>query len=253
MNALELFPGYVQNFLLILLRSSIVLSFLPFFGAKSIPPQFKIGFIVALAAVLTPVVEFRFGGGEIPLLVIREIIFGIILGGAAWFVFYAVDMAGQLMSNAMGFSIATLFNPEIGQSAEVSRFYGILAMLVFLATDAHHDLIYIFVKSYEWVPAGTLDLNSLISRAIALGSSVFVIALKMGAPVIILMLITNLLLGFISKAAPQMNIFFVAHPVYLFLGFLVMLMGIPVFLHVSSGYFSTIRDEMARVIGIAKV
>ncbi|HAM49222.1 MAG TPA: hypothetical protein DCP92_00435 [Nitrospiraceae bacterium] len=249
---MDIFAKYIPNFLLILLRAGIVIGMLPFFGSKSIPVQFKIGLVVAIALILTPVVHFEFSRSDIPVLVIRELIFGLVLGFAARAVFIAVDMAGQMMSNAMGLSMAALFNPEMGQSTEVADLYGIIVMLVFLATDAHHDLIYIFVRSYEWLPPGTVEVKGLVAEAVTITAKLFTIALKMSAPVVIIMVMTNLLLGFIYKAVPQINIFFVGHPFLIFVGFVVMLLGIPFFVQVTGGSLATIKDEMTRVIVIAK-
>jgi flagellar biosynthetic protein FliR len=252
MNGMDMFSGYTANFLLILLRVSIFFSLLPLYGNSSLPAQFKIGFIVAMALILTPVVEVKVTDTEIPLLVMREVMFGLVLGTTARLVFFAVDMAGQMMSNAMGLSVATVFNPEMGQSTELANLYGIIAILLFLAMDAHHDLIYVFAKSYEWLPSGQIEINKLIPGMISGGGRMFVIAVKISAPVVVIMLIVNLLLGFMYKAAPQMNVFFVGYPVYIFVGLVVILLSIPVFAHVLGGYFSSIKDEMARVVAMAR-
>jgi flagellar biosynthetic protein FliR len=249
---MDIIAKYIYNFLLILVRASIVMGLLPFFTSKNFPTQFKIGFVVALALILTPVVEVSVSRTTMPLFIIREVIIGIILGLIARFVFLAVDMAGQVVSNAMGLSIATIFNPEIGQSTEIATLYGMMAMLIFLAMDAHHDLIYVFVKSYEWLPAGHIEIKNLVAEVISASGRIFVIALKISAPVVVAMLISHLLLGFIYKAAPQMNIFFVGYPVYIFVGFVVILIGIPVFVHVIGGYLNSIKDEMAKIIALAR-
>jgi flagellar biosynthetic protein FliR len=249
---MDIFAKYIYNFLFILLRAGIVLSLLPFFGSKNFPAQFKIGFIIAIALILTPIVELNISGIGIPLIVMREVIAGIILGLTARFIFFAVEMAGQVISNAMGISIATIFNPEFGQSTEIARLYGMMAMLIFLAMDAHHDLIYVFVKSYEWLPGGHINVQSLVTEVVSVSGKIFIIALKISAPVVIAMLISSLLLGFIYKAAPQMNIFFIGYPIYIFVGFTVILIGLPVFIHVISGYLNGIKDEMIRVIAIAR-
>lgn len=246
------FARYLPNFLFIMMRAGIFLSMIPFFSSKNLPPQFKIGFLLALSLILTPVVEFKVGEASLPLLVMREFIFSLVLGLSVRFVFLAFEMAGQIMSNAMGLSIATVFNPEMGQSTEIARLQGILAMLFFLAMDAHHDLIFIFVKSYELVPAGQINLQALMPEGIALIGKVFVIGIKLAAPVTIGTVIVNLLLGFLYKAAPQMNIFFVSMPVHLALGFVIMLLSIPIFVHVLGGYFGDIRFEMTRIISLAK-
>lgn len=253
MNDFDILSSYLPNFLLILLRTSIFMSIVTPFGSKTLPAQFKIGFAVAIALVLTPIIKFDVSTTEIPVIVIQEIMFGIVLGSAAKLIFYAVDIAGRIMSGSMGLSIATAFNPDIGESTEVSTFYWVIIMLVFFATDAHHDLIYIFARSYELLPSGHININNLIvDKAVSVGSKMFIIALKISAPLIIIMLISNLLLGFIYKASPQMNIFFISFPIYIFVGFFVMLIGLPVFINISSGYLSAIKDEMARVIAVSK-
>lgn len=249
---MDIFAKYIPNFLLILLRAGVVVSLLPFLGSRNVPARFKIGFVVAIAFILTPVVEFKISQTEMPILVLREVMLGITFAFIARSIFFAVDMAGQMMSSVMGLSIATVFNPELGQSTEVAQMYGVIAMLIFLAMDIHHDLVYVFVKSYEWLPSGHIDIKNLAVYMISLGGKMFIIALKISAPVVIAMVISNLLLGFISKAAPQMNIFFVGYPVYIFVGFIVMLFSISVFMPVIGMYFNIIKDEMVRVIVIAR-
>ena len=249
---MDIFTPYIYNFLFILLRAGIVVSLLPFFGSRNFPAQFKIGFIVAIALILTPVVELNVSKTGIPFVVMREAIIGIILGLTARFIFLAVEMAGQVISNAMGLSIAAIFDPDFGESTQIARFYGMAAMLIFLSMDAHHDLIYVFVKSYEWLPGGQISVKDLIPEVISVSGEMFLIALKISAPVVIAMLISHLLLGFIYKAAPQMNIFFIGYPVYIFVGFVVILMGIPVLTQVIGGYMNGIKDEMVRIIAIAR-
>ncbi len=248
----EIFTKYLPSFLFILLRTSIVMSFLPIFSSRNLPIQFKIAFVLVIALVLSPLFEFNISLQDLPFFIVQEVLFGIVLGSAARAVFMAVEMAGQIMSNVIGLSIATVFNPEIGQSTEVARFYGLTAMLIFLTVDAHHTLIYAFVKSYEILQPGTLNTENLVNRAISGGSRLFVIALKISAPVVIIIFILNLVLGFLYKAAPQMNIFFIGYPVFIFVGFFVMLISIPVFINVTAEYFSALGDELSRVLALAR-
>jgi flagellar biosynthetic protein FliR len=149
-------------------------------------------------------------------------------------------------------SIATTFNPEMGQSTHIAEAYGIIAMLFFLVMDAHHDLIYVFVKSFEVLPAGRANILPIIPEILSLVSRFFIIAVKICAPVVVGLLIAHLLAGFLYKAAPQMNIFFITLPLNIFLGFLLMIMSIPVFEYVININFSNLRDEMIRLIVMAK-
>lgn len=250
---MEFFQTLIPNFLFILLRAGIMVFFLPFFGSKTFPASFRIGFALSLALMLAPVVSFPVERAAVPLIVLREALFGMLFGLAARFLFYAVDMAGQVMSNATGLSIATVFNPEIGQSTEIARLYGILAVLLFFGVDAHHDLIALFVASYEWVPAGTpVAAADLASAGLDFTTRIFALALKISAPVVIVLLVANLLLGLLSKAVPEINVLFTGFPVYIFLGLTVMLLGLPVFAYVMGASFSQIKGELMRVMMIVK-
>jgi flagellar biosynthetic protein FliR len=248
---LDLTP-YLSTFLFVLLRAGIAVSLLPFLGSTNFPAQFRIGLAVAIALVLTPVVTFSVGRAEIPGVVLREILFGFAFGFTIRFIFFAVDAAGQMMSSATGLSMASMFIPEFGQSTELSQLFSIVATLLFFAIDAHHDMIALFVKSYEWVPPGAAAISGMLGVFVSLSGKMFVIALKLAAPVMIMMLITNVILGFISKAAPQMNVFFVGQPLYLVLGFMTMLAGLPVFVYVMTGYFKGMSQDIGRLMLLMK-
>jgi flagellar biosynthetic protein FliR len=242
---------YIPNFLFILLRAGIMIMLLPFFSTNNFPAQIKVGLAVAIALILAPVVDLKIAQQSLPLLVVHEIILGIAFGFAARFVFYAIEMAGQMISSAMGLSIANVFNPDIGQSTELAQFFGFVSVLLLLSMNAHHDLIYIFVKSYEWLPLGKISLSGIVPAVVSLGSMMFVIALKISAPVIMTMVISHIILGFIYKAAPQINIFFVAYPIYIAVGLLMLLVGTPVFINVLGNYLGGIRTEMTKIIAVA--
>lgn len=253
LQELSAFSPDMYTFVLVLLRAGIFMSMLPVFGSKNFPMQFKIGLAVAFAALLSPIVHVDTANISLPVLVMREAALGIVLGATARAIFFAVDMGGQMISNAMGLSIATVFNPELGQSTEVARIYGIIAMLIVLAIDGHHELISVFVQSYDWLPLGQINVDNLIlSKVVEAGSKVFIIALKISAPVLVGMLMVNILMGFLHKAAPQVNIFFVSFPVFLALGFLIMAMSVPVFTHFFSGQFHEVNNEMFRILAAAR-
>lgn len=254
MNNLDLsaFSHYITNFLFILLRAGIFVSLLPVFGSKNLPPQFKIGFVVFIALLLTPVVDFQIKENSIPILIINEMLIAIALGFAARFVFMAVNMAGIFVSHTMGMSMASMFNPEMGQSTVIAELYGIIVLLLFLAVDAHHDLIYVFVKSYEVLPAGQFNAANTLPKVISIGSKLFILTAKISAPIVVGLLLSHLLTGFLYKAAPLMNVFFIVWPINILLGFLLMLLSIPVFEYVLNINFSEMKNEMSQILALAK-
>lgn len=243
-----LISKYLSNFLFILLRTSIFISLLPVIGGKQFPMQFRIGLVVFMSIMLTPVVQFRIVEDQIAFLVIKELFIGMALGLTARFIFMAVNMAGMFISHTVGMSIAKVFNPEIGQSSDIAEMYGVMAMLFFLTMDAHHDLIFVFVKSFEFLGGGQANIINIVPDVLSMGTGLFVMALKIGAPVIAGLLIAHLLTGFLYKAAPQINIFFIALPLNIFLGFLLVIISIPVFEHVMGINFSDMRNDMIRLI-----
>ncbi len=249
---MDQFSHHITNFLFILLRAGVFISLLPVIGGKQLPAQFRIGLAVFISLLLTPVVNFEIAENNIPILVMKELIIAIALGLTVRFIFLAVNMAGTFISFTMGLSMARVFNPEVGQDTLIAQTYGIVATLFFLAVEAHHDLIFIFVKSFELLPAGQLQIGPLLPGIVSMGSGLFVLGLKIAAPVMVGVLIVQLLSGFLYKAAPQMNIFFIALPLNIFLGIILMILSIPVFEHVLGISFSDLREDMTRLIMTAK-
>jgi len=238
----------VFNFLIVLLRLSMIMALLPVFGSKSLPALFRIGLIVSVSAALTPIVKVSYTPGGIAMAFMREMVLSFVLALTVRFIFYAIDTAGQVISTTTGLAMANVFNPELGQTTEIARIYGIIAVLVFLAVDAHHYFIYAFIKSFEHIPFGGADMKGMVRAAILLSGRIFTIALQIAAPFITVVMVVNVLLGMISKLIPQFNIFFVGYPVYLTMGFLLLMLLIPVLIFLITGYFTGIQKDLDGII-----
>ncbi|MCL2102573.1 MAG: flagellar biosynthetic protein FliR [Syntrophorhabdaceae bacterium] len=247
----DIISGNITKFLMIFLRTSVFLALMPIIGSNSLPGRFRIGIAVAFAALLTPVVNMQAGSDGVVILILREIVFGMVLGLSVRFIFLGIEMGGQKISDSMGMSIATVYNPEFGQISGVSQFLTVLSTLLFLAMNCHHDLIVIFVRSYDLVPFGTSDPGALVLEGMALMGKMFVVTVKVAAPIVIGTVTLNILLGFIVKATPQINIFFIGLPLYICLGFMILLLALPAYIVLIGGSFTEMRVEMMRVIGIA--
>ena len=236
------------GFLLVLLRVSIVFAVLPLFGSKAFPAQFRIGLILSISLAITPLVDIKAGVDDIAMLVIRETLFSVVLGLTVRVLFFAIDTAGQTISTVTGMSMANVFNPEIGQSTEISRFYSILAIFLFFSLNMHHYFIYALIKSFRFVPVGGANLKNMAQAGIELGAQIFILAIKLSAPTITIVLITNILLGILYKLIPQFNIFFVAYPLYLALGFLVIMITVPMVVVLLNGYFSDMKIDLNQLL-----
>lgn len=252
MHGIFEFGKYLPSFLLVLLRVSVILLLFPIYGNKTLPVQFKIGFVILLTLIIHNFLDIKITSTTLPLLVTHEVAIGLILGFTCKLFFFVIEMAGQLISSSMGLSVASIFNPEMGQSTEISRFYSIVAVLIFLSIDGHHDLIYLLIKSYEILPLGSADFSKIFQISKELIEKMFFLAIKLSAPTILLMLITNIYLAFISKAAPQMNIFFIGYPVYIFVGFLTILIGLPLFILIIQDGFLGLKYDLEKILLILK-
>ncbi len=245
---MEITGNEIITFIAVLTRVSLILMFLPFLGTKTTPLQLRIGLIVAISIVITPVVHIEFDEKEILVVLMKEIVFSFVIALAVRFIFYAIDSGAQVVATTMGLSMATVFNPEIGQSTEVARLYGFMAVILFLSMNGHHYFIYAVVKSFQEIPIGGVDLPGIIKTGIKLSGLVFEIAIKIAAPVIAVVMVNNILLGALYKLIPQFNIFFVAYPLYLALGYIVLMIGLPFFMIFISGYFADINGYLNNLI-----
>lgn len=155
------------------------------------------------------------------LLLAEQLLIGLAMGFSMRVVFSAVDMAGNLISLQMGLGFATFYNPQTaGQTAVVSEFMGLLALLVFLAINGHLMVIATLTHSFTVLPLGghhlSADLWFKLARS---GAVVFSSGLLLALPVVVALMISNLALAVLSRAAPQLNLIAIGFPLTIGLGF----------------------------------
>ncbi len=210
--ALTLPIGPVEAFVLIATRVLAVLATSPVLGIKSVPAQAKLGLGLFTALLLLPVIG-RDGpppGVEITWTALGgEALVGALSGFAATVAYTAVVLGASLLDFETGFSIGSLYDATFGsQGAVLERFYGALAALLFLQTDAHHLIIQALVQMFNVVPLGTFSLariNPELLAQIAAGS--FVVAFELVFPVLVALMLTEMALGVLARVAPQFGIF----------------------------------------------
>ncbi|MBW1784096.1 MAG: flagellar type III secretion system protein FliR [Deltaproteobacteria bacterium] len=217
----------VQTFLLIFLRVGAILLTLPIFSSRGVPPLFKIGLSFAMSLLLYPILnlsQFPVQLGIIPLGlgIISEIILGVIIGLSVRMVFAGVQLAGQLVGFQMGLAMANIVDPATSEQLPLlGELNNIIALLIFLTINAHHWFLRAVADSFRLVPPFAFHFsNSLMDQLVALGGNMFVIAIKVGAPVIAALFLMSVAFGVAARTVPQMNIFFVAMPVKILVGLL---------------------------------
>ena len=207
----------------------------PIFGHRAVPARVKIGigFFVALivSPALPPLPEVGLGTWAGLLILVQQIIIGIAIGFTMRVVFAAVEAAGEIVGLQMGLGFASFFDPQsAGQTLVMARFFNMLAVLVFLAINAHLLLLGVLVESFQALPIGTpLFAGAGFMSVASSGATIFATALQLALPIIAIMLVTNLALGILTRTAPQLNVFAIGFPITLGVGLLVLMVTMPYF------------------------
>lgn len=225
----------VAVFILVFGRTMGLILGAPFWGSRIVPVPVRVWVAVLLAVAIYPLAK----GAALPadpsllslfLLLSGEIFLGLMLGWLAQLFFAGMRLAGQEIEIKTGLSLVSLVDPhEGGHSGVFSAFLEVLAGMIFFALNGHHLLIQALASSYKVFP---LSADKFLAR-LAMGlvgsaGEVFTIALRVCAPVLFGLLLTDIFLGIISRAIPQMNVFMVAQPLQFAFGLLILMLSMPV-------------------------
>lgn len=157
----------------------------------------------------------------------HQFVIGAAIGFTMRLFFAAVDLAGEMIGLQMGLSFAVFFSPTTGgQSSVIAEFLGLLTLLVFLALDGHLMLVQVMVATFEWLPVGRATAADGWLLIVRYAAVMFSAGVMMALPMVATLLIANIGLGILTRAAPQLNLFAVGFPVTLTVGFLVLLLSL---------------------------
>jgi flagellar biosynthetic protein FliR len=216
-----------------LARILALVSVAPILGSQQLPLQVKIGLGLLITIVVVPTL------GALPeidpaslaglLILVQQMLVGLAMGFAMRLVFAAVEMAGELAGLQMGLGFAVFYDPQsAGHTAVIGQFLGILTSLIFLALNGHLVLFSVLAESFTTLPISSGTLSALGWHKMAgFGAKLFLAALLMALPIIITMLITNLALGVLTRAAPQLNVFAIGFPITLSIGLALLALALP--------------------------
>jgi flagellar biosynthetic protein FliR len=216
----------------------------PLFGNASIPVTVRVLLGVLLAAVITPAIPALPALDPMSLagllIVVQELVIGLAMGFAMRIVFAAVEMAGEVSSLTMGLGFATFFDPQSqGRSSAISQFLALLATMAFLAVNAHLVLIEALAESFITMPvSGTPMAAGAPFELARWGGSIFSAGLQLSLPIVAALLVSNVALGILTRAAPQLNIFGIGFPISLGIGFLVIGLTLPYLAAPMQGLFN---------------
>lgn len=201
------------NWMMVFLRLSAFLVVLPFFSMAGFPITMRVA-VGALGALLIAPILPPVPLGKLDFLSIlgvmgQEISVGLLMGFVSRLVFYAVDIAGSIISTEMGLNLASIFDPMSQQSSPLAgTILTFLATVVLLTLNLHHWMLLAFVRTYTVLPVGSMHLSDALFQTIVQDTSrVFVLALQISAPTIAASFIITMVFSVLSRAVPQMNAF----------------------------------------------
>lgn len=225
--------AWLAAFIWPLIRVGALIASAPILSARQTPVMYRLGMVLVLTWVLVPVIPpspvVDPFSHQAFMMILQQILIGIAMGFVLQMVFAALVFGGQVMAYSMGLGFASMMDPQNGvQVPVVSQFYLILATLLFLTLNGHLILIEMLAQSFHTFPVAMdgVTRNDL-SDLLTWGSRIFSGGLLMALPMMAALLLVNLGMGVIGRAAPQLNIFAVGFPVAILIGFILIWVTLP--------------------------
>jgi len=226
----------------------------PIVSATALPARVKVMIIVGLGFLFSPLIAIPAGlsvfsaAGAVA--AVQELLIGVSIGLVVTLAFEAFTLAGQAAAMTMGLGYATLIDPQRGaNTAVLGQLLTVFATLTYLAMNGHLVLFGVLANSFQTLPLGGthVDGNFLMSLAVW-GGRIFESGLLIALPAIVAIVIVNLALGVVTRAAPQLNLFGVGFPITLLGGFFVLFAG---FDGIMAGVSSVLHDALAAAAELA--
>jgi flagellar biosynthetic protein FliR len=170
------------------------------------------------------------------LLLVQQLMIGYGMGLAMRLAFTAMEMAGHIIGLQMGLGFATFFDPQNSTQVPImGQLLGVMAMLLFLAINGHLMVITALVESFATLTVGSFAAGGGWKALVLAGGNIFTWGALLSLPVLAALMMTNVALAVLTRAAPQLNIFVVGFPITLALGFIVLALSLPYFLPLFNG------------------
>jgi flagellar biosynthetic protein FliR len=212
----SLLQNYLDQFIvfvLVLTRISGLVMTAPIFGSRSIPYRIRGLLAVALSMIITSLywehqVPVPQGIIEMALMLMREGVLGVLLGMSLQILFSGLQLAGQIISQMSGMSLADVFDPTFNQSVPIfAQLLETMVLSFFVAIGGHRLLIRALLETFRWRPPGVHELPTGIVAAVTdVVHQSFLMGIRAGAPVMVALLMAILMLGLISRTLPQLNV-----------------------------------------------
>lgn len=212
-------------------RLTGVMLFAPFFGSVAIPARIKAIFVLAVTALLYPMESGRLPKlpvGRWPMTFLGELVIGTGVGIATNIVFDGIQMAGEVLSIQMGYSLVNILDPQTQvESTVVATFHQMIAMLIFLRLNVQLWILRGLARSFDYLPPATGHLRgAFVQTALHACASVFATGVQIAAPVLCATIVADIVLGLLGKASPQLPVMLLGPAVKSVLGLTVLFFAV---------------------------
>ncbi len=247
----------IQGLLICLARVGAMVAAIPVFSGGQVPPQLKIGFAFLFSLLAFPVVESFLPAQhlqplELIILLVQEAFLGLIVGFLGQLVFLAAEFAGSIVGYQMGFAAANVFDPTTQRQIPlVSQFQSIFAILLFLSLDVHHLFLEAIFASFEMLPPGSLNLSGgAIPMLMDVTNHSFILSVRLIAPVLVILILTKLVLGVMSRVFPQLNVFMLSFPINIGISFVIMGLTFGLVAELLTEEFNLLSDRFLQIFNL---
>jgi flagellar biosynthetic protein FliR len=238
-------------------RLTGIMLFAPFYGSVAIPARVKAVLVMALTALLYPIIAGKMPQLSIaqwPLMVFSELLIGVALGIATNIVFDGVQMAGQVLSVQMGYSLVSILDPQtLAESTVVATFHQTIAMLIFLRLNVQFWILRALARSFDYLPPASGHFGAAFTTAaLQAGASVFSIGVQIAAPVLSATLFADVALGLLGKASSQLPLMLLGPAVKSILGLLILISALKYWPNIFETLFVNSMDTADRLLHLAR-
>ena len=225
-----------ERFLFVFFRGGALILFVPVLGSRQVPVSMKIGLILFTSIVIFPLVQARplpepQGIFDLAVFLSSDVTIGLGIAYITRLIFAAVQIAGTVVDFQMGFGVENVIDPQTDTQVSVTaQFHNIVAVLIFLAIDAHHFILQAIVESFFIINPAEINFSSLTpDYMLYLFSGTFTTAVKIAAPIMAILFFLSVGLGLVARTVPQMNVFIVGFPLQIGVGLLMVGLSISFF------------------------
>jgi len=227
---------HIAPCLLVIFRFGGLMVYGPVFGSSVVPVRVRVFLSFILGIATYPVISQTVAGGAtldlalwtLAPLVAMEVTFGLIIGFVASLPLIAAQTGGLVMGQQMGLGFARFYNPGIDDEADVvGQVLFLMTLAAFVMVGGHEQMVHAVLRSFEHLPLGGFSPDvGLLSLLSGLLLSAFEIALRVAAPLLALIFLETVAMGFVAKTVPQLNILSLGFPVRILAGLFIIMIGL---------------------------